>query len=107
MLLIPYAFVRNYDALDPNAPGGPAFNQETENEFGLDAKFVFNDSLVLDATLNPDFSQVESDEPRAARRIRVQRIVVAHESVRNQQHISTRRHSPNTGQTGSLIEPSL
>jgi hypothetical protein len=64
MLLIPYAFVRNYDALDPNAPGGPAFNQETENEFGLDAKFVFNDSLVLDATLNPDFSQVESDEPQ-------------------------------------------
>ena len=24
MLLIPYAFVRNYDALEPNAPGGPA-----------------------------------------------------------------------------------
>jgi hypothetical protein len=64
VLLIPYAFVRNYDALEPNAPGGPAFNQETENEFGLDAKFVFNDSLVLDATLNPDYSQVESDEPQ-------------------------------------------
>ncbi len=64
MLLIPYAFVRDYDALEPNAPGGPAFNQQTENEFGLDAKFVFNDSLVLDATLNPDYSQVESDQPQ-------------------------------------------
>ena len=64
MLLIPYAFVRDYDALEPNSPGGPAFNQDTESEFGLDAKFVFNDSLVLDATLNPDYSQVESDQPQ-------------------------------------------
>ena len=31
---------------------------------GLDAKFVFKDSLVLDVALNPDFSQVESDQPQ-------------------------------------------
>jgi len=62
--VIPFAFVRDYDVLDPNASGGPGFNQQTEDEFGLDAKFVFNDSLVLDATLNPDFSQVESDQPQ-------------------------------------------
>jgi hypothetical protein len=31
---------------------------------GVDAKFVFNDAWVLDLTLNPDFSQVESDEPQ-------------------------------------------
>ncbi len=64
ILVIPFAFVRDFDVLDPGAPGGPAFNQETEDEIGLDAKFVFNDSLVLDATLNPDFSQVESDQPQ-------------------------------------------
>ena len=62
--VIPFAFVRDYDVLDPGAPGGPSFSQDTEDEFGLDAKFVFNDSLVLDVTLNPDFSQVESDQPQ-------------------------------------------
>jgi hypothetical protein len=33
-------------------------------EAGLDAKFVLHDSFVLDATINPDFSQVESDQPQ-------------------------------------------
>lgn len=64
ILLIPFAFARDYDVLNPNLPGGPGFDADTEEEFGLDAKFVFRDSLVLDATLNPDFSQVESDEPQ-------------------------------------------
>jgi len=64
IMMIPFAFVRDFSVLDPGAPGGPAFTQETEDEIGLDAKFVFNDSLVLDATLNPDFSQVESDQPQ-------------------------------------------
>jgi hypothetical protein len=64
ILLIPFAFVRDFDVLNPNLAGGPAFNADTEEDFGLDAKFVFRDSLVLDATFNPDFSQVESDEPQ-------------------------------------------
>lgn len=64
ILLIPFAFARDYDVLNPNLPGGPGFDADTEEEFGLDAKFVFRDSLVLDATFNPDFSQVESDEPQ-------------------------------------------
>ena len=62
--LIPFAFARDFDVLDARASGGPAFNDDSEENIGLDAKFVFNDSLVLDATLNPDFSQVESDEPQ-------------------------------------------
>ena len=62
--LIPFAFARTFDVLDSRAAGGPAFNDDSEENIGLDAKFVFNDSLVLDATLNPDFSQVESDEPQ-------------------------------------------
>lgn len=62
--LIPFAFARTFDVLDSRAAGGPAFNDSSEENIGLDAKFVFQDSLVLDATLNPDFSQVESDEPQ-------------------------------------------
>ena len=62
--LIPFAFARDFDVLDARASGGPAFNDDSEENIGLDAKFVFQDSLVLDATLNPDFSQVESDEPQ-------------------------------------------
>ncbi len=62
--LIPFAFARSFDVLDSRAAGGPAFNENSEENIGLDAKFVFQDSLVLDATLNPDFSQVESDEPQ-------------------------------------------
>jgi hypothetical protein len=62
--LIPFAFARSFDVLDSNASGGPAFNDSSEENIGLDAKFVFQDSLVFDATLNPDFSQVESDQPQ-------------------------------------------
>jgi hypothetical protein len=31
---------------------------------GVDAKVVLRDTLTVDATVNPDFSQVESDEPQ-------------------------------------------
>lgn len=31
---------------------------------GLDAKWVFKDNMALDLTVNPDFSQVESDRPQ-------------------------------------------
>lgn len=31
---------------------------------GVDAKIVIHDALTLDATVNPDFSQIESDEPQ-------------------------------------------
>ena len=63
-LVIPYIFARNIDALDRQAAGGPRFDKDSEIEVGLDAKFVFNDSFVLDLALNPDFSQVESDQPQ-------------------------------------------
>ena len=33
-------------------------------DLGLDTKAILKDSLVLDFTLNPDFSEVESDEPQ-------------------------------------------
>jgi hypothetical protein len=62
--IIPFMFARNVEALNPRAAGGPRLETETEFDIGVDAKFVFNDSWVLDLTLNPDFSQVESDEPQ-------------------------------------------
>ncbi len=62
--ITPFIFARNVDALDKRALGGPKFQTESEYDVGVDAKFVFNDAWVLDVTLNPDFSQVESDEPQ-------------------------------------------
>ncbi len=62
--IVPYLFAREVDALNPNATGGPAFDTTSEQDIGLDAKFIFNDTWVLDLTLNPDFSQVESDVPQ-------------------------------------------
>jgi hypothetical protein len=40
------------------------FTQKHEPDGGLDAKLVLRDKLALDVTINPDFSQVESDEPQ-------------------------------------------
>lgn len=64
MQIIPYVFARNVNALDANAAGGPRIRGDNEYELGVDAKFVMRDSWVLDLTLNPDFSQVESDQPQ-------------------------------------------
>lgn len=61
---IPYVFSRRADSLHLDAPGGPVMRRNSESELGLDAKFVFRDSWVFDVTLNPDFSQVESDLPQ-------------------------------------------
>ena len=61
---IPFLFARELDALDRSALGGPKFARSSEQEVGLDAKFVFNDSWAVDLTLNPDFSQIESDQPQ-------------------------------------------
>jgi hypothetical protein len=62
--LIPFAFARNFDALNRGLPAGPGFEQDTEGDIGVDAKIVLRDSMVLDLTVNPDFSQIESDQPQ-------------------------------------------
>ncbi|MCH7766207.1 MAG: carbohydrate binding family 9 domain-containing protein [Acidobacteria bacterium] len=59
---VPFGFFRSSRALDE-------LNREfvrdrADVDIGLDTKVVLRDSLVLDITLNPDFSQVESDEPQ-------------------------------------------
>lgn len=46
--------------------GTPLEDGDPEGEAGLDVKWIPNPSLVVDATLNPDFSQVESDVAQIA-----------------------------------------
>ncbi len=63
--LIPYGFLRSFRALDTRDPERVVFNREAaEPDLGLDAKFVIRNRFALDAAVNPDFSQVESDEPQ-------------------------------------------
>jgi hypothetical protein len=65
MQFIPYGAVRSFRALDERDANAPAFRgKRAEMDGGVDAKFVFKDSLVLDVAVNPDFAQVESDEPQ-------------------------------------------
>ena len=65
MQVIPYLFTRSYRVLDQHDPIHPRFESSSlAIDGGLDTKIVFKDCLVLDLTVNPDFSQVESDEPQ-------------------------------------------
>ena len=63
--LIPYGLFRSYKEIDLNDPNAPAYSQRTAfGQAGLDAKIVLKDKFVLDMTGNPDFSQIESDQPQ-------------------------------------------
>src|SRR5467141_1855179 len=69
--LIPYGLLASdhflnqpIPAIPPNPTPPPRFMDRFEHRAGLDAKFVAKDSLTFDVTLNPDFSQVESDDPQ-------------------------------------------
>ncbi|MEI6667664.1 MAG: DUF5916 domain-containing protein [Acidobacteriota bacterium] len=42
----------------------PTREREITGRVGIDAKAVIKDAVTLDVTLNPDFSQIESDEPQ-------------------------------------------
>ncbi len=61
----PYASFRSFHSLDTRDPNQAGYsNRLAEMRAGLDTKFILKDSLVLDTTINPDFAQVESDEPQ-------------------------------------------
>jgi hypothetical protein len=61
MQVIPYAMAARARVLDDEIPDHV---NEGDERIGLDAKMVVRDALTLDLTLNPDFSQVESDDPQ-------------------------------------------
>lgn len=62
--IIPYVLGESYRRLDDRDPLAPTFDHKlAQGTAGVDLKAVIHDSLVLDATLNPDFSQVNVDDP--------------------------------------------
>lgn len=63
--LAPYGVARAFRFLDDRDPNFPFFTgNHLGGDAGLDAKVIVHNSLVLDLTFNPDFRQVESDEPQ-------------------------------------------
>ena len=61
--LIPYGISTRSRFLDMESKL-PGFRNRDELRGGLDSKLVLHDQFALDVALNPDFSQVESDEPQ-------------------------------------------
>ncbi len=58
---IPYGTFTHARLLDSGLPG---YVTKRDWRGGLDTKVVLRNALSLDLTLNPDFSQVESDDPQ-------------------------------------------
>ncbi len=58
---IPYGAFTRARFLDGERP---AYVTDTDGRAGLDSKVVLKDAFTVDLTLDPDFSQVESDEPQ-------------------------------------------
>src|SRR5258708_33172228 len=57
--------MRGFRALDTRDRGHPYLQHAVaQGEPGMDAKFVIHDPFVVDMTANPDFSQVESEDPQ-------------------------------------------
>lgn len=61
---IPYTSFRSFRFLDVDASPPEFITDKSDPTAGLDTKLVLKDSSVLDLTLNPDFSQIESDQPQ-------------------------------------------
>ncbi|HMC31568.1 MAG TPA: DUF5916 domain-containing protein, partial [Candidatus Angelobacter sp.] len=63
--LNPYGIAGAFRVLDQRDPNRPAFlGNHLGGDAGLDGKMILHDSLVLDFTVNPDFRQLESDQPQ-------------------------------------------
>ncbi|MBV8517211.1 MAG: carbohydrate binding family 9 domain-containing protein [Acidobacteria bacterium] len=61
--VIPYSVLTRSRLLDQGTTN-PGYFDTTPGRIGLDGKFVLKNSLAADVTINPDFSEVESDEPQ-------------------------------------------
>jgi hypothetical protein len=61
----PYVLGQNEHTLQSSDPFNPYFStRSVEATAGGEAKVIVKDSIILDATVNPDFSDVESDQPQ-------------------------------------------
>ena len=61
MQVVPYTTFARARVLEKKPAG---YLIEQDFQAGADAKFVLRDAFALDVTANPDFSQVESDDPQ-------------------------------------------
>jgi len=59
--VIPYGV---FSRADSRAPSQASFDRQKDRRGGLDAKVVMARAFTLDGTWNPDFSQVEADDPQ-------------------------------------------
>jgi hypothetical protein len=59
LVVAPYA--SGQDVAQAPEPGAPLGDDRTKGRIGLDAKWTPSVDTALDATINPDFSQVEAD----------------------------------------------
>ena len=57
----PYSMLARARFLDKDAAD---IRTAGDQRLGVDAKLVLRDALTVDATINPDFSQVETDDPQ-------------------------------------------
>jgi hypothetical protein len=60
LVVAPYA-TASQDAFPRDGEGTPLENESVEADGGLDVKWTPGVNTAIDATLNPDFSQIESD----------------------------------------------
>lgn len=61
----PYGAFRSFRTLDDRDPSHLFFDRkDIESRVGFESKVVLKDRLVFDLAVNPDFSQVESDDPQ-------------------------------------------
>ena len=64
MQVEPYAIAHSFRQLNTVDPNNPVFNQKLFQGYeGLDTKLVLHNSLALDVTINPDFSQIGVNNP--------------------------------------------
>lgn len=65
LVVAPYA-TGTQAAFPEGALGSPLVDEDPEGDAGLDAKWTPNPDHALDATINPDFSQIEADVAQIA-----------------------------------------
>lgn len=63
--ILPTFTAIQFGEIEAARSGGPGFvNQDTDPDAGLNVKYGVTPNITLDATINPDFSQIESDLPQ-------------------------------------------
>src|SRR5204863_7147365 len=61
LVIAPYAAASQSAAPENGVLGNPLKNEDADSEFGGDLKWNPSAGLSIDGTVNPDFSQIESD----------------------------------------------